>query len=167
MNLAAWRQDRRMKKFRDVLSRWEAGELSMMEAGELPGMSERQFRRYRGRYEEEGAEGLVDRRLGKRSPKPVPAADARRMLELHGEVYRGRNVKHLHEHLRRKHGFGGLHLGEDAVAHSGPRGARPAAWGAPAQARAQAVRGHDAAPGRLAGDVARGPAGARPDRHDG
>ena len=43
MNRAAWLQDRRMKKFRDVLSRWEAGELSMMEAGELLGMSERQF----------------------------------------------------------------------------------------------------------------------------
>jgi hypothetical protein len=56
MNRAAWLQDRRMQKFRDVLSRWERGELSMMEAGELLGMSERQFRRYRGRYEEDGAE---------------------------------------------------------------------------------------------------------------
>ncbi len=44
MNRAAWLQDRRMKKFRDILSRWELGELSMMEAGELLGMSERQFR---------------------------------------------------------------------------------------------------------------------------
>ena len=43
MNQAAWLQDRRMKKFRDVLSRWEAGELSMLEAGELLGMSERQL----------------------------------------------------------------------------------------------------------------------------
>jgi tetratricopeptide (TPR) repeat protein len=41
-----------MRKFREVLSRWESGELSMMEAGELLGMSERQFRRYRDRYEE-------------------------------------------------------------------------------------------------------------------
>ncbi len=35
-------------------------------------MSERQFRRYRERYEEEGLDGLVDRRLGKASPKRVP-----------------------------------------------------------------------------------------------
>jgi hypothetical protein len=41
MNRSAWLQDRRTKKFRDVLSRWEAGELSMMEVGELLGMSER------------------------------------------------------------------------------------------------------------------------------
>ena len=105
MNRTAWLQDRRMKKFRDVLSRWEAGELSMLEAGELLGMSERQFRRYRDRYEEDGLEGLVDRRLGKPSPRRVPASEARLMLELYGGVYRGWNVKHFHEHLVRDHGF--------------------------------------------------------------
>jgi hypothetical protein len=46
MNRTAWLQDRRMQ---NVLSRWERGALSMMEAGELLGMSERQFRRYRDR----------------------------------------------------------------------------------------------------------------------
>jgi transposase len=105
MNRAAWLQDRRMQKFRDVLSRWERGGLSMMEAGELLGMSERQFRRYRERYEEEGVEGLVDRRLGKPSPKRVPKAQAERMLELYDGPYRGWNVKHFHEHLVRDHGF--------------------------------------------------------------
>jgi hypothetical protein len=33
MKRAKWLQDRRMQKFQDVLSRWEAGALSMMEAG--------------------------------------------------------------------------------------------------------------------------------------
>src|SRR5579862_6777458 len=105
MNRTTWLQDRRMQKFRDVLSRWEAGELSMLEAGELLGMSERQFRRYRDRYEEDGLAGLVDRRLGKPSPKRVPAAAAELMLELYGGVYRGWNVKHFHEYLVRDHGF--------------------------------------------------------------
>jgi hypothetical protein len=68
-------------------------------------MSERQFRRYRERYEEEGLEGLRDRRVGKPSPKRVPAAEAERMLVLYGCSYRGWNVKHFHEHLRRDHGF--------------------------------------------------------------
>src|SRR5437867_5884209 len=44
MNRTTWLQDRRMQKFRDVLSRWERRELSAMEAGEVLGMSERQFR---------------------------------------------------------------------------------------------------------------------------
>ena len=105
MNRATWLQDRRMQKFRDVLSRWEAGELSMMEAGELLGVSERQFRRYRDRYEEDGVEGLVDGRLGKSSAKRVPDWERDRMLGLYREVYRGWNVKHFYEHLRRDHGF--------------------------------------------------------------
>jgi transposase len=94
-----------MQKFRDVLSRWERGNLSMMEAGELLGMSERQFRRYRDRYEEDGLEGLIDRRLGKPSPKRVPARDLGLMLELYRHAYRGWNVKHFHEHLVRDHNF--------------------------------------------------------------
>src|SRR5271167_2512398 len=105
MNRTAWLQDRRMQKFRDVLSRWERGALSMMEAGELLGMSERQFRRYRDRYEEDGVAGLVDGRLNRVSPKRVPAAEARRMLELYRTAYRGWNVKHFHEHLVRDHKF--------------------------------------------------------------
>ena len=38
MNRTTWLQDRRMQKFRDVLSRWERRELSMLEAGEFLGM---------------------------------------------------------------------------------------------------------------------------------
>jgi len=94
-----------MQKFRDVLSRWERGDLSMLEAGELLGMSERQFRRYRDRYEEDGVDGLVDGRLGRPSPKRVPAAAAGLMLELYRHAYRGWNVKHFHEHLVRDHDF--------------------------------------------------------------
>ncbi len=105
MNRTAWLQDRRMQKFRDVLSRWERRELSMMEAGELLGVSERQFRRYRDRYEEDGLAGLIDRRLGQPSEKRVPAADRERMLELYREAYRGWNVKHFHERLVRDYGF--------------------------------------------------------------
>jgi len=94
-----------MQKFRDVLSRWEGGELSMLEAGELLGMSERQFRRYRDRYEEKGVGGLVDRRLGKASPRRAPERDRDRMLELYRDDYLGWNVKHFHEHLVGGHGF--------------------------------------------------------------
>jgi hypothetical protein len=105
MNRATWLQDRRMLKFRDVLSRWERRELSMIDAGELLGMSERQFRRYRERFEEEGEAGLVDRRLGKLSPKRIEATEVDRVLELYRTVYRGWNVRHFHEHGVRDHKF--------------------------------------------------------------
>ena len=105
MNRATWLQDRRMLKFRDVLSRWERRELSMMEAGELLGMSERQFRRYRERFEEDGEAGLIDRRLRRPSEKRIGSAEIERMLELYRGVYRGWNVKHFHEHGMRDHKF--------------------------------------------------------------
>lgn len=106
MNRATWHQDRRMRKFRDVLSRWERRELSAVEAGELLGCSERQFRRYRRRFEQEGEEGLADKRLGKASGRRVPVDRVAWMLEEYRTHYQGWNVKHFHEHLRKRHGFG-------------------------------------------------------------
>jgi transposase len=105
MNRATWLQDRRMQKFRDVLSRWERRELSMMEAAEVLGMSERQLRRYCDRFEEEGDAGLIDRRLGRASPKRIQAAEVDRMLQLYRTIYRGWNVKHFYEHGVRDHKF--------------------------------------------------------------
>src|SRR5215467_10598142 len=105
MKRTTWLQDRRMQKFRDVLSRWERKELSAMEAGELLGCSERQFRRYRRRYEEEGLAGLVDRRLGKASLRRVPVDKLVWMLGEYRTHHLGWNVKHFHEHIRQQHGF--------------------------------------------------------------
>lgn len=105
MKRSTWLQDRRMQKFGDVLRRWNGGDLSMFEAGELLGMSERQFRRYRDRYEEAGDDGLRDRRLGKLSTRRVPAEAIEEMLELYRNRYLGWNVKHFHEHLVRDHHF--------------------------------------------------------------
>ena len=157
MNRATWLQGRRMLKFRDVLSRWERRELSMMEAGELLGMSERQLRRYRERFEEEGEAGLIDRRLGKPSSKRIEAAEIDRMLELYRTVYRGWNVKHFHEHgVARSQVQLGLHVDQDAAARSRGGGAGAAPRGASAQAGEEAMRGHDAAPGRLAAWLACG-----------
>jgi transposase len=95
-----------MQKFRDVLSRWERRELSMMEAGEILGCSERQFRRYRDRYEEDGLDGLVDRRLGKASARRVSVDEVAWMLAEYRTHHLGWNVKHFHEHLVKHHGFG-------------------------------------------------------------
>jgi len=105
MNRTTWLQDRRMQKFRDVLSRWESKELSAMEAGEILGMSERQFRRYRARYEEDGVDGLLDRRLGKASAKRVPVDEVAWMLDQYRTRYLGWNVKHFHEQLAKRHSF--------------------------------------------------------------
>jgi transposase len=105
MNRTAWLQDRRMQKFRDVLSRWESKSLSALEAAEILGCSERQFRRYRTRYEEEGLDGLLDKRLGRASAKRVPTDEIAWMLEQYRTHYAGWNVRHFHEHLVQRHSF--------------------------------------------------------------
>ena len=143
-------------------------ELSQEEAAELLGVSERTFRRWTRRYEEEGEAGLVDRRLGKASGKRVPSDRAEEVERLYRERYQGFTVKHFHEHLIKDHGFGWgytwlkLHL-----QWTGARAQGAAQGGASAQARAPAGAGHDAASGRLAPRMARGQAAARPDRHHG
>jgi transposase len=105
MNRTAWLQDRRMEKFCDVLSRWKARELSAEEAGEILGCSERQFRRYRMRYEEEGLTGLVDKRLDKASVRRVPIDTVTWMLSEYRTRYTGWTVKHFFDHLQEQHNF--------------------------------------------------------------
>ena len=95
----------RMLKFWDVFGRWEKGRLSELEAAELLGVTERTFRRWRRRYGEEGEGRLVDRRLGKPSPKRVPEAEAERIGQLYRERYQGFTAKHFHEHALAKHGL--------------------------------------------------------------
>ncbi len=62
-------QGLRLMKFDEVYGRTYRGELSQLEAAEILGMSERTFRRWRDRFEAEGAEGLYDRRLGRVSAR--------------------------------------------------------------------------------------------------
>lgn len=95
----------RMAVFLNLLHRWESAELNQEEAAELLGVSERTFRRWTRRYEEEGEAGLVDRRLGKGSGKRVPADRAEEVERLYRERYQGFTVKHFHEHLVKDHGF--------------------------------------------------------------
>ena len=99
------RQGLRMLKLRDVLSHWDSGRLSQLEAAEVLGMSERTFRRWSRRFEEEGEDGLMDRRLGRRSGRAVPDDEAEEVERLYRERYAGFTAKHFHEHLVGRHGF--------------------------------------------------------------
>jgi transposase len=95
-----------MAVFLNLLHRWESAELNQAEAAELLGVSERTFRRWRDRYDEDGEAGLVDRRLGRASGKRVPSDRAEEVEALYRERYSGFTVKHFHEHLVKDHGFG-------------------------------------------------------------
>jgi transposase len=96
----------RVAMFLNLLHRWESAELNQAEAAELLGVSERTFRRWRNRHDEQGEAGLLDQRLGKASGKRVPTDRAEEVEALYRERYQGFTVKHFHEHLVKDHGFG-------------------------------------------------------------
>ena len=92
-------------RFEALLERHERGELSQVEAAEMLGMSERTFRRWRDRLQEEGPEGLIDRRIGKPSNRRAAADEILRMLGLWRDHYADFTVKHFHEQLVKRHGY--------------------------------------------------------------
>ncbi len=99
-------QGLRLMKFDDVYGRCYQGELSQVEASEILGVSERTFRRWRDRWEAEGAEGLYDRRLGRASARRASVDTVAEVLELFETRYWDFTAKHFHEHLVADHGFG-------------------------------------------------------------
>ena len=92
-------------RFEEAFEKYKYRRLSSEEAGELLGMSGRNFRRLCVRYEEDGIEGLRDRRIGKVSPRRAPASELARMRELYQECYGDFTVKHFHEQLVRRHHY--------------------------------------------------------------
>ena len=94
-----------VSRFEEALEQYERHRLTAEEAGELLGMSGRNFRRLWVRYEEDGIEGLRDRRIGKVSPRRAPARELERMHDLYRESYSDFTVKHFHEQLVRRHNY--------------------------------------------------------------
>jgi transposase len=94
----------RAMKVQEVILRAMAKKISWWQAAEIIGISERQMRRWRQRYEEFGYDGLFDRRRGKPSPKRVPLATVEQVLGLYREKYFDLNVRHFHEKLCEQHG---------------------------------------------------------------
>jgi transposase len=93
----------RMMKVQEVILRAMAKKITWWQAAEILGMSDRNMRRLHGRYREHGYEGVLDRRVGKPSPKRVPLALIEQVLALYQEKYFDLNVRHFHEKLREQH----------------------------------------------------------------
>ena len=69
-------------RFEELYARQQCRDLTMGEAAEMLGVTERTFRRWRDRYDADGATGLQDRRLGRPSGRAVPVDEALRMVTL-------------------------------------------------------------------------------------
>ena len=103
MSLYPARALERAMKIQEVILRAASGKILWMQAAEILGISPRSMRRWKGRYEEHGYDGLFDRRQQRPSPKRVPMATVEKVLRLYREQYFDFNVKHFAEKLAEEH----------------------------------------------------------------
>jgi transposase len=95
----------RTMKVQDVMLQAMAKKITWWQAAEILGISDRHMRRWRERYEEEGYNGLFDRRRGKPSSRRVAVATVERVFALYREKYFDLSVQHFHEKLQAEHGI--------------------------------------------------------------
>ena len=98
-------QGLRLMKFEEIYGRSYRGELSQLEAAEILGVSERTFRRWRDRFEAEGAAGLYDRRLERVSARRAGVDEVIAVLELFETRYDDFTAYHFWEKLVAEHAF--------------------------------------------------------------
>ena len=96
----------RAMKLQEVLLRATAGKIKWWQAAEMIGISERQMRRWKKRYEASGFDGLLDLRCGVPSRRRVPQAQAEQVVSLYRDQYFDLNVRHFHEKLAAEHQIG-------------------------------------------------------------
>jgi transposase len=95
----------RMMKVQEVLLRAMAKKITWWQAAEIIGVSARTMRRWRERLEEDGYDGLADRRKGVVSAKRVSLEVCERVLGLYRERYYDLNIRHFHEKLQEEQGI--------------------------------------------------------------
>jgi transposase len=91
-------------RFVEAYDGWQKSRLTQEEAARLLGVCERTFRRYVTRYEEEGLDGLLDRRLSQESCRKAPVDEVMSLTERYRERHQGWSVKHFHSWYKREGG---------------------------------------------------------------
>ncbi len=91
-------------RFEEAYAGWNAERLTQDEAARLLGVCERSFRRYVVRFEADGLEGLIDRRLEQVSNRRAPVDEVMALTEQYRGRHAGWNVKHFHSWYKREGG---------------------------------------------------------------
>ena len=97
-------QEIRKMRFEEIYGRWEKKRISQEEAAQILGVCSRTFRRQICRYEENGLEGLNDKRLTQASHRRAPVDEVIALTDRYRSRYRGWNVKHFYSWYRRDGG---------------------------------------------------------------
>lgn len=91
-------------RFEEVYGGWQKKRLSQDEAAEILGVCSRTFRRQICRYEENGLEGLNDKRITQASHRRAPVDEVMSLGERYRVRYRGWNVQHFYSWYSREGG---------------------------------------------------------------
>ena len=90
---------------KEVMVRAITKELTWIQAAEICGITARQMRRLKLRYEQYGYDGLVDGRGGKTRRKRIPLATIEELCELRRAKYAEFSVQHFWEKATEVHGL--------------------------------------------------------------
>lgn len=90
-------------RFEEVYELRSEKRLSVEQAAEMLGVHERTFRRWATRYEEKGADGLLDERLGKIAHNAAAVDEVMALCSLYEESYKGFRTAHFWDKYRENH----------------------------------------------------------------
>ncbi len=94
-------------RFEEAYEGWNEERLTQGEVARLLGVCERSFRRYVVRFEADGLEGLIDRRLEQVSHRRAPVDEVMALTDRYRTQHAEWNVKHFHSWYRRAGGTRG------------------------------------------------------------
>ena len=89
-------QENRKMRFQEAYDGWSEGRLTQAEAAVLLGQCERSFRRHIERFEADGMDGLLDRRLSQISKRRASSLEADHVVQLYKNSFAGWNLAHFH-----------------------------------------------------------------------
>ena len=97
-------QEVRIMRFGEAYGGWQEGRLTQEEAARLLGVCERTFRRQINRYEDDGIQGLIDKRLAQASHRRAPVDEVMQVTERYRRRHMGWSAKHYFAWYRRDGG---------------------------------------------------------------
>lgn len=94
----------RLMRFSEIYDKWQDKKLTAEDAASILGVHKRTFRRHCRSFEEEGARGLYDARLGTAAHNAAPVDEVMEVLTLFETKYSNFNVSHFYDRWRAHHG---------------------------------------------------------------
>ena len=96
-------EELRKMRFEEAYEGWTEKRFTQEEAALLLNVTDRTFRRYLAKYEEEGLNGLIDKRLHQLSHRRAPVDEVITLTSLYRHHYRSWNIKHFYSFYKRLH----------------------------------------------------------------